>query len=645
MRGIRYVAPVAALTALAGWMAGCDLLPGDLTGSISTNQKPVVEFTNVPAPGDTFAYAPVIYWKGRDPDGFVEKYSYADIIDATALVEPQYYIDFIPKEAWVETEATSDTVYLLTVTGQVTEHVFYVKCVDDRGAESGIVYRTFYRSNQRPHVPQIKYYSEPDYTYGNDIPNPDSLNHVLNDTLYCLDEWTETWQGLGFSWKSSDPDDSELYAIPLQYRYYLEKVPHDTIWQWVALDWTRTQEVRFDGLETGHYVFTVWARDDGFETSVRPATATFDVYRPTFEQSILLLSTTAIDPSGRTLHWNLIPGTPIGDFYQSQLAGYSDLEFLQYEGGMKLWKAYLGRFKLVIWFSENQETTIDTLFKERDLINYVNIGGRLWVIGLMTHKNMITNNTLALARTVFAGPAAGVAIPQSGAEFAGAISGVTDLPDLGLDTNRTGEVWRRWFRNPSDTTKYRIDLYPLLPGVDIFTAETGVETAYYFSSYTDTASGDVTNELAEVRASVDTINYPPTSVDCIIVLQRNRVSDITRVENITRGVFGTPVSRTNNVTVGNKQRCIARVSYEYGEPWSLTDSVVVDYTYLPFSDFHMKPCAIRYERVEPAEGTGYQVLYRVAVFNFPFYYLDDSNQNVTRMFQSMLRWFFLPYAH
>ena len=75
---------------------GCNTFLGDMEGAVTPNQPPTVEFTNVPAVGDTFSYAPVIYWKGSDPDGFVELYAYADITDSAAILNPEYYLEVIP---------------------------------------------------------------------------------------------------------------------------------------------------------------------------------------------------------------------------------------------------------------------------------------------------------------------------------------------------------------------------------------------------------------------------------------------------------------------------------------------------------------------------------------------------------------------
>jgi hypothetical protein len=184
--------------------------------------------------------------------------------------------------------------------------------------------------------------------------------------------------------------------------------------------------------------------------------------------------------------------------------------------------------------------------------------------------------------------------------------------------------------------------YPFLPGVDIMQTPANAETVFYFNSYTDTASGDIFNEYAKVTVSVDTIYFPPTPFNCLIKLQNQRVSEVTRVENVTRGEFGEVVTITNNV--GPSRDTVVNISYASGEPWAIEDSVFVDYTYLPFSDFHFKPCAFRFEELSGTDS-GFEIRYRLAIFSFPIYLLDDSDGAVSQMFASMLDWFFLPYAH
>lgn len=611
---------------------GCEkVVPGGYKGAITNNQPPIVEFANVPQNNDTFSYAPVIHWKGRDPDGFVEYYEYADIIDPAAVENPEEFIPYIPREAWVRTESTSDTIYLITSPGVITPHIFYVRCTDDRGAKSEVKFRSFYRSNNPPNVPLIKWFTASDNQFTTDL--------VLTDTLYCLDNTTSIWPGLGFNWKADDPDDRDLYKIPLRFKYYLERVPHDTIWRWVAREWTQRQDLTITGLPTGTYRLTVWSQDDGYELCRRPASVIFNVIKPSFENSILLFNTTYEDPAGREGRGNVIPGTQVGDLYRSLVESYApplDYFYLPYPNPENIApnKALLSRYKLVIWFSESLSGVAAPF--EQTFREYVRAGGKLWVVGSFLRKNVITNTTLSLANnSLFAGPLQGVNVPTNEAEFQKAVPGVRTLPYITIDTSKSGSVFRNFWG------RYRT--YPLLPGVDIMSAGQDVETVYNFYSYTDTLSGEVNNEPAEIKAVIDTIYYPPTPTDCLVKLQKRRVLEVRRVENVTRGVRGEIVSVTNNV--GRDRVTVVKVSYPYGEPWALTDSVYVDYRYQPYSDFHLKPIGIRYEKIERDREGAVIVLYRVAVFTFPLYFMDNSGGEVNRMFREMISWFLNPFAH
>jgi len=656
---------VLLLTTFLLIASGCDSFPGNIQGDVNPNQQPIVEFTNVPAEGDTFSYAPVIYWKGRDSDGFVERYLYADIIDSSALIDPEYYIDFIPDEAWVTTEATSDTVYLVTETGEITEHVFYLKCVDDKDIESNVIYRVFYRSNNPPNVPLMKWLGNPDRDFRHDT--------IILDTLYCLDDITETWLGLGFNWKSSDPDDRDLYTIPLQYRYYMEKVPHDTVWEWTAREWSNIQELQFSGLETGHYILTVWARDDGFEKSVRPASATFDVYKPSFEQDLLLLNVTREDAGAPEGRGNIVSGRQVGELYTDLClsSGYTpDYIHLPDENETQGYKSFLGRYRLIIFFSENwlgpdlSPEYLEAL--SSSLIDYVKIGGRLWVIGGWMVKNDVAGDIVdrrvltrtdtlpdgriqeyfrwegsGLTKSRFLDPSAVPIMRQP--EFTGAMSGVYDLPVLEIDTMKIVEVYSDYLRSWD---------WVYLPGVDILATESAVadeaEAVYYYESYTADLDGNIVGDVAEVKVYAGTIYYPPTPVDCIIKMPRNRILEISRVENISRGVIGEVQSWTNNAwRSGSEVLAIAKISYPFSDPWSVEDTILVDYKYQPTSERHLRPCAIRYEKLSRlSSGVDiFYLRYRIAVFTFPLYFLDNSQGNVTWMFHNMLNWFYQPTAH
>lgn len=638
----------------AGLIVGC----GEMKGSVDDNQPPVVEFANVPADSESFSNAPIVYWKGRDSDGFVERYYYADVTDSSALLNPREYIPFIPREAWVLTVATFDTVHLLTESGLKTEHIFYLKCQDDRGAESDVAIRTFYRTNHAPRIPQIKWSTSDDSTFGRNV--------TLSDTFYCLEEVTDDWAGLGFTWRSNDPDDKELYRIPLQYMYYLEKTPHDTVWEWVSHDWTEHQSVTLTGLETGNYRLTVWARDDGYElcadsisNTPKPASIVFNVYKPTFERPVLLYNVT-VETATSPFDEQGVTGSMVGDTYKSLIDAYKaahpgfTYEYIhQANRNSKYWyKSYLGRFQLIILFNERYAHNVSpwtdsSRAADAALADYLRVGGKIWIVGDFLQKNKLiyadNSGLMRLSNCTWGQvPIAGNGDKANFAEFTGAVAGVYDLKfradTLSIDTSKTSPAFDRLWRN-----NYK--LKPLMPGVDNLTAGDGVETAYFFKSYTDTANGVMYDRPASVVDTIGAMYYPPTPMDCMIKLDNIRVLRVDRIWNKTRtvgtdSVFGRVISFSNSL---DATRTVVHVSYPYGRAWAKGDSLRVDYTYQPFSQRHLRPCGIRYEKLQ-ATGSGSSVAYRIAVFTFPLYYLDNSHGRVTYMFARMLDWFFSPYA-
>lgn len=126
--------------------AGC----GDKgTQVASTNQPPVVRLTEAPVDtSGTYYYAVRMNWVGNDPDGRVTHFLFAtDPPDNDSS-----------KAVWQRT-ARSDTTILFNSTqafqgpgGWTGEdpHTFFIKAVDDRGAESVIAKRAFFSFTNAP---------------------------------------------------------------------------------------------------------------------------------------------------------------------------------------------------------------------------------------------------------------------------------------------------------------------------------------------------------------------------------------------------------------------------------------------------------------------------------------------------------------
>src|SRR5262245_37311135 len=131
-------APALVLSCLAGWLAGCSKqapLP------LGPNQRPTIEVTQAPASStQPFFYAYELRWAGFDVDGHVDHFRYT--IDPPTAPNSD--------TVWVKTTENrksflfhSDKVD--TLTDQTAEgfHTIVLEAVDDRGAFSAPVSRSF----------------------------------------------------------------------------------------------------------------------------------------------------------------------------------------------------------------------------------------------------------------------------------------------------------------------------------------------------------------------------------------------------------------------------------------------------------------------------------------------------------------------
>jgi hypothetical protein len=121
------------------------------TGDTRENLPPVIELTNGPLEGDTTQYAVHFYWLGEDEDGAVEYYEYCMVEGDPIGFDP---VDTV--RAWRKTTLT-DSVFTVNAddydrTIEINEslygkfkkmHTFFIRAVDDRGARSETVYRSF----------------------------------------------------------------------------------------------------------------------------------------------------------------------------------------------------------------------------------------------------------------------------------------------------------------------------------------------------------------------------------------------------------------------------------------------------------------------------------------------------------------------
>ncbi len=303
-----------------------------------------------------YSFAPMIFWSGTDPDGFVERYRYLDYeyeseAGLTALLARVYENDAALEDTtqtihWIETVNTSAVINLTTQLGRIQKHVVILQAIDNTGDVSDPVLRTFNRSNRAPNTPTMAYYKD-GYTR---VSQPGEYDrHIIGwedietdptfitqlkeqvSTYYEIPmaaEQLENWKGVRFLISGDDPDDQALVTIPLQFRFVLNRIPdadaavamadnqiedsdgrlYMTDASRVALTedntadlelhnfdvdgWSQHNQIELFNLPTGFYQLAVFSRDDGLEECAEPAWMRFKVQQLAFDKDVLVVDYT-----------------------------------------------------------------------------------------------------------------------------------------------------------------------------------------------------------------------------------------------------------------------------------------------------------------------------------------------------------------
>lgn len=298
------------------------------------------------------SFAPLVFWRGNDPDGFVEGYRFYDYtyVDDTDLAAfHQRVVNDDPALVWTYTRNTQATVNLRTTLGRIQKHVIYVQAIDNDDQVSAPARRVFNRSNRAPNTPKISFYKD---GYSRNSQPDDYVRHIIDWSdvelaLYIDDlesqvsayyevpmsaEPLVNWGGMRFLVNGDDPDDQALVTIPLQYQFVLHRIPADQVeglglldattalndagtgidtlagvervvlsdenvidyenYGFLEGDWTDQSQIEFYNLATGFYQLTVYSRDDGYESCVEPAWMRFRTQQVTMERDVLVLDFT-----------------------------------------------------------------------------------------------------------------------------------------------------------------------------------------------------------------------------------------------------------------------------------------------------------------------------------------------------------------
>jgi hypothetical protein len=188
---------LALLVIVAGIIIGCGREPG---GLVVANQRPEVTLSLAPLPGTSTAYPVQIRWSAFDVDGRVVRFHYA--VDAPASGDT----------TWTSSTAHELTLFFPATTPEDPlpppgesviardYHTFVIKAVDNEGAYSAVVARSFTSRTVAPYSQIVQ-------------PLPNRFFPVSTRTSVLI-----TWEG-------QDPDARNATG-PIEYRYKIVPAVH-----------------------------------------------------------------------------------------------------------------------------------------------------------------------------------------------------------------------------------------------------------------------------------------------------------------------------------------------------------------------------------------------------------------------------------
>jgi hypothetical protein len=420
MRRINYLGWGVLLFALI--LSGCGKL--SRTGPEPVNIAPEVFFTNIPPESLRFSINPRIYWYGTDKDGFITAYQYAVIRDSVSELWgglqaakdslERFGVDSV---SWANGTARLDVfgVHVAFEKGHqrdvrmyaemdpkdsTAQHVF-LRAVDNKGGVSEIKTRMYWRNN---HAPEAYIDVEEDFVQKN---------------LYCLPDTTATWKGIQISWHGLDTTDyPDLRKQPDFYFRWELWGPYDTSvandpdvprvafsldsieieGEWFYDEWVLEKFHIFKDLENysendsdygyGWYQLRVWSRDDAFVSSKKSATTFFRILKPLFRygdfsrKTVLVLDQTNYLGDGRPKNYS-----QMRPFYETALSSLKGEHIDEFRidslgaGGIPS-EHSLSRYDLVIALNLGRNTGISDPDCYEKYEDYLNVGGRLWLIGM-----------------------------------------------------------------------------------------------------------------------------------------------------------------------------------------------------------------------------------------------------------------------
>jgi len=366
------------------------------------NEWPRVYLVNVPPDSSHLPHAPVVYWYGADPDGYIIAYHWA--IDDTSTWNVLDVDSFL---------GTQDTIaFSAPLPDTEFTHVFYVRAMDNQREvtiQDSIPRRVFHVHN----IPPVN-------TVIDEGPDDSSTAFVIPDTI-------ATWSGVHFEWSTEDSDQ----VFPPQFSWKWDNGP------WSA--WDEAAEKDFSGnddpalLTEGFHTLYLKAMDDAMAIDSSCIPRTIEVYFPTFAKDLLVID--------ETRNMSGLRGQPTDaeadDFYKLVLdnagwGGRYDTVDNSNELGTIPHKT-IGEYKIVLLHSDDP---LPSRINEAYILQeYLDVGGRLFIGGFqvlskLNEKISITDYLGVESYTV-----------NGASDFIGAFPESAWYSYLEVDTTKLLEAW------------------------------------------------------------------------------------------------------------------------------------------------------------------------------------------------------------
>ncbi len=498
IKSILLILSLAAVLFGSIFFAGCG--SKSLEGERLANIHPIVEWALVPQDSLSHSSNPGLQWYGRDVDGQISALEYQYIVvleeDADTYGGAAAMAAAFPlaDSLWMSLgNVTSAQVplYASADTSVFVDQFVFLRCEDDYGDYSNIIYLYLSRNN---HPPTCAIF-------------------VPAGPQWCLPDTSDFWNGINVSWEGKDSLDYTGIQPDFiwETRIYgpFDTVPDsaDTLPEFYLYNITdpetgdslnSLESCTLTDLVTGWYIVYVRNFDDASVPSV-PALDFLEVFEPNWirnpdETKDILL----IDHNWFRTWFGELPSSwrdSVGQFFENVLndAGFPNDRW-DWSGSTSPPITTLYKYRMVI--VSDIDYTGKLLGSQQEILaEYLNIGGKLWILGRQSFA--MTSNTIGrvdygpgddlnpLAYTYMDLSAAyfppGEDSTEIGwvhtSEFDGAIPLFGNFPILEVDTVRTlGTSWE-WPLNPDRSYDFTT-----LPRVEYLIRNPNSETIYTFDA-------------------------------------------------------------------------------------------------------------------------------------------------------------------